>query len=155
LIVPALVLGAVLIISNQPIQEDDPQIYFAAGNAYAKAGDYPSAVSNYEMAVKLDPYYEQALSNLAFSYNQLGMYTVAAGVLRQAMAIHPENPSYHYDYAVNLVLSIKQDGEGSIEEVNEALEHFKIAEQILPGYAHVSENVAFLEDLRKQYYGKA
>jgi tetratricopeptide (TPR) repeat protein len=151
LIVPALVLGAVYIISTQPLGPDEPRTFFLAGNAYSYKGDYATAVMNYEQAVKLNPHYEEALSNLAIAYNKLEMYTIAAGVLRQLVLDHPENATYSYDYAINLVLSIKQDSKGTIEEVDEALSGFRKAEELSPGYLNAKENIAFLEELKRNY----
>jgi tetratricopeptide (TPR) repeat protein len=154
LLVPALVLGAVLIISNQPLSPESPRTYFLAGNALYQKEDYASALMNYERAVKLDPNYEEALSNLALTYNKLEMYSVAAGVLKQLAEEHPGKVAYHYDYAINLILNIQKDNKGSIEEITDALAHFKKAEELSPGYLSVRENIAFLEDLQAQYYAK-
>lgn len=151
LLVPAAVLGAVLIISNQPLSPETARTYFLAGNLYYQKGDYASAMLNYERAVELEPTYEEALSNLALTYNKLEMYSVAAGVLKELVEQHPEKATYHYDYAINLVLNIKKDNLGTIEDVNDALEHFKKADELSPSYLNAKENIAFLEDLKRQY----
>jgi tetratricopeptide (TPR) repeat protein len=152
LLVPAMVLGAVYIISTQPLGTEEPRTFFLAGNAYFQQGDYASAMINYEHAVKLNSTYEQALSNLAVTYNKLEMYSVAAGVLRQLVEEHPEKAGYYYDYAINLVLMMKQDNKGTIEAVDEAMAYLRKANELSPGIQNVQENMAFLEDLRRQFY---
>ncbi|MBN1792660.1 tetratricopeptide repeat protein [Candidatus Woesearchaeota archaeon] len=153
LLVPTLVLGAVVIISQTSISPESPRVYFVTGNILFQKGDYAGAITNFERAVALDESYEEALNNLAVSYNKLGFYDKASDALKELTTISPENPSYQYDLAVNIVLLIKQDGKGSIEEVEEALSAFQKADELSPGFQHTQENIAFLEDLASQYYG--
>ena len=150
LIVPALVLGAVLLISNEPIKEDDPRVHFVAGNFFFYEENYASAIVEYEKAVALNPEYKEALSNLAVSYNKVGEHDKAAAALRKLVELDPANANFHYDLAVEVVLTIKEDNDGTIAEVEEAITHFEAAD----GLANAEENIAFLENLRSQYYAQ-
>jgi tetratricopeptide (TPR) repeat protein len=152
LLIPALVLGATLIITNKPLSKQDAEFYYITGNAFFKEGAYARAITSYEQAVQLKPLHIEARQNLAFLYNKLGDYDLAAAHLAELVKINPANPSYHYDYAINLVLNIQKTNQGTIEDIETALNEFSIAEQLVPGYAHSKENIDFLNTLRKEYY---
>ncbi len=154
LIVPALVLGATLIISSKPLTEEDAELYYITGNALYKQSDYDSAIKSYKKAVSINPLYEEAHNNLAFLYNKVGEYTKAAEHLAELTQINPANPSYHYDYAINLVMDIKETKQGEIEDIENALEEFKITDNLAPGFQHAKENIEFLENMRDSYYSK-
>ncbi|KYK26747.1 hypothetical protein AYK26_04710 [Euryarchaeota archaeon SM23-78] len=154
ILVPALVLGATLIITNQPLTQEDAELYYITGNAFYKQNDYEAAIKNYKKAVSINPLYEEAHNNLAFLYNKLGDYKKAAYHLAELIKINPANPSYHYDYAINLVLNIKKTKKGEIEDIETALHECSIAESLEPGYSHAKENIAFLEGMRDEYYSK-
>jgi tetratricopeptide (TPR) repeat protein len=151
LLVPALVFG-LLLATNKPLDPNAPETYFITGNAFYKTGDYYNAIEQYNQALVLNPTYEEALSNLAFSYNKLDDFEQAAAVLEKLVELRPENPSYHYDLAINLVLAVKQDSKGTIEDVEKAQDHFNKADELSPGFQRARENAFFLEDLKMQYY---
>lgn len=154
MLLPAIVIATTLIISNKPIDKNNPEIYYLTGNAFAVRDEYKLAVEQYEKAIFLNPNHEKAMNNLAFMYNKLGEYEKAASMLERLIELQPNDPSYHYDYAINLVLNIKKKGEGKIEEIEKAIEELKKAEELEPGYLEAKKNIAFLEELRNQYYEK-
>jgi len=104
--------------------------------------------------VSINPLYEEVHNNLAFLYNKLGDYKKAAEHLAELIRINPANPSYHYDYAINLVLNIKKTKNGEIEEIETAIKEFRIAESLEPGFMHAKKNTEFLEGMRDEYYSK-
>ena len=71
ILVPALVLGATLIITNKPLNPEDAELYYITGNALYKQSDYENAIKYYEKAVSINPLYEEVHNNLAFLYNKL------------------------------------------------------------------------------------
>jgi tetratricopeptide (TPR) repeat protein len=150
LIIPAIVLGAVLIVSHEPIKDEDPRVHFVAGNFFFYEENYASAIAEYEKAVSLKPDYKEALSNLAISYNKVGEFEKAAATLRKLVELDPSNANNHYDLAVDIVMTIQKDNDGTIEEVEEAITHFEASN----GLANAKENIAFLEDMRSQYYAQ-
>lgn len=152
-LLPALVLGATLIITNKPLTEEDAELYYITGNAFYKEGDYENAIKYYEKAVRINHLYEEAHNNLAFLYNKLGEYKRAAEHLAELVRINPANPGYHYDYAINLVLNIKKTKRGEIEEIETAMNEFRIADSLEPGFMYAKENAEFLESMREDYYG--
>ena len=152
-LLPALVLGATLIITNKPLTEEDAELYYITGNAFYKEGDYENAIKYYEKAARINHLYEEAHNNLAFLYNKLGEYKRAAEHLAELVRINPANPGYHYDYAINLVLNIKKTKRGEIEEIETAMNEFRIADSLEPGFMYAKENAEFLESMREDYYG--
>ena len=50
---------------------------FKAGNDYYKQGDYAAAVREFQQAVKLDPEYQKAYTNLGLAYKRLGDFQSA------------------------------------------------------------------------------
>ncbi len=152
LLLPTVVFGAVYVISNAPINDKDASLYFQAGNMFSSREDHSQAIDNYEKAVALNPRYEEALSNLAISYNKLKLYDKATVPLKRLVELKPENPSYQYDYGVNIVLAIKAKNSGTIEEVEDALAAFRKAEELQPGFEKSQENIDFLVNIKNQYY---
>ena len=153
LIVPALVLGAGILIGSSTVDKD-AENHFITGNILYKQSEYENAIKSYKKAVDINPLHEQAHSNLAYLYNKLEDYNKAAEHLAELIKINPANPSYHYDYAVNLMLNIKKTKKGEIEEIESALEEFKTAQNLELGYLHAKENVEFLTNMKNEYYSK-
>ncbi len=151
LLVPAIVLGAIIITNNQ---EGDAQDYFMTGNALFKQNDIQEAIKSYKKTVEINPLHEQAHNNLAFLYNKLGEYKKAAQHQAELIGINPANPSYHYDYAINLVLNIKETKQGEIQEIEAAIKEFEAAENLEQGYSKAKENIEFLKNMRDEYYSK-
>jgi tetratricopeptide (TPR) repeat protein len=154
LVLPALVIATTIMISNRPIDKNDPELYYVTGNAFAIKNEYWPAVEQYKKALNLDPSHERALNNLAFALNKLGKYANSAAQLEKLIEIAPQNPSYHYDYAINLALEIKKTGRGKIEDIEKAIEEFKKADSLEPGFKSVKENIEFLGGLKSQYYSQ-
>jgi tetratricopeptide (TPR) repeat protein len=154
-LVPAIVFAAAFIIYKVPVGStataDD---YMTQANFYYSRGVYEEAAEYYEKALMIKPDIENALNNAAVIYNKIGEYQKAAEKLSQLVSMDPENPSYHYDYAINLVLDIKEKGSGTIEQIQSAIAEFQKSEEIQAGYQKAQENIAFLEDMRQQYLGK-
>ncbi|MBN2051925.1 tetratricopeptide repeat protein [Candidatus Woesearchaeota archaeon] len=154
LLIPTLVLGATLIITNKPLNSENPETYLITGNVLYKQSDYHKAIASFDKAVKINPLYEEARNNLAFLYNKVGDYKKAAAQLEELVEINPANPSYHYDYAINLVMNIKKTKQGTIEDIETAIQEFSTADQLEPGFLNAKENIEFLGGMRQEYYEK-
>jgi tetratricopeptide (TPR) repeat protein len=151
-LVPAIVFAAAFIIYKVPVgSSSTSEDYLSQADFYYARGVYDEAAAYYEKALMIKPDIESALNNAAVIYNKVGEYSKAAEKLAQLVNINPDNPSYHYDYAVNLVLDIKQKGSGTIEQIEKAIEEFQKSDSLQNGYQKVKENLAFLEDMKEQY----
>jgi tetratricopeptide (TPR) repeat protein len=153
-LVPAIVFGAAFIVYKVPLSTLSADDYYNQGNALYAKGFYEEASAAYEKALAIKPAFENALKNAAYVYNKIGEYQRAAQKLGELVNMKPENPSYHYDYAVNTVLNIKKSNAGTIEEIEKAIAEFKKSDALQAGYQKVKENLAFLEDMKAQYYSK-
>jgi tetratricopeptide (TPR) repeat protein len=152
LLVPTLVVGAVLIISNKPIDTTGAEYYYLKGNALYSNNELELAIKNYEQAVALKPDYEEALNDLAFIYNSKGNFGKAAEALKRLVEIYPAKTIYHYDLGVNIVLEAKKTNKTKIEDLELALSEFRKASESEPGFMNAKENMVFLEDLIVRYY---
>lgn len=150
LLVP-VVFGAI-IISNKPIDPKDANLHYITGNALYNIDEYTESIKHFKQAVNINPDFEEAHNNLAYLYNKAGEYKRAAEHLVKLTELNPNNPSYHYDYAINLVMNIKDTKQGKIEEIEEAIKEFEIVESIEPGFLKAKENLEFLKNMRNEYY---
>jgi tetratricopeptide (TPR) repeat protein len=153
--VPALVFATAFLVYKVPVgSTESSDDYLNQANFYYARGAYEEAAASYEKVLMIKPEFENALNNLALIYNKIGEYRKAADKLSELVKIDPENPTYHYDYATNIILDIKEKNAGTIEEIQTAIDEFKKADAIQSGFQKVKENIAFLEDMSKQYYAK-
>lgn len=153
-LVPAIVFAAAFIVYKVPLGSLSADDYYNQGNTLYAKGFYEEAGDAYEKALAIKPGFEGAMKNAAYVYNKAGEYQRAADKFSKLINIQPDNPSYHYDYAVNMVLNIKKNNAGTIEEVEQAIAEFKRSNTIQEGYEKVKENLAFLEEMKEQYYSK-
>ena len=72
------------------------------------------------------------------------------GQLRKLIQSEPDNPSYHYDLAVNLVDNFRNSQEQSLAGLEEALSEYEKADSLSPGYSHAKENIDVLKKLIKK-----
>lgn len=145
LLLASLVFGfRVLIKTENKDFKEDMDFYKALGNYLVKQGRYDDAVVAYETALSLGEDRE-VLNNLAVIYYNQGRYDEAIAKLRRLITLDENNPSYHYDLAVNLVEKFRTGDEYNINNLIEALEEYILAEQLSPGYAYAEENIAVLK----------
>jgi tetratricopeptide (TPR) repeat protein len=84
-------------------------------------------------------------NNLAVIYYKQGKYTEAISQLRVLIQSEPDNPSYHYDLAVNLVDKFRNSQEQILADLEEALAEYEKADSLEPGYASARENIEVLK----------
>ncbi|MBN2458750.1 tetratricopeptide repeat protein [Candidatus Woesearchaeota archaeon] len=126
--------------------KNDVEFYRSLGNHFAEQGNYDEAIGAYESGLLLGED-ENLLNNLAVLYNGQGKYDEAVAKLRRLILIDENNPSYHYDLAVNLVDKFRNSNEQSLDDLLEALKEYELVEQLSPGYSHAAENIAVLKEV--------
>ena len=90
---------------SMELNATDPTLYSLMGEAYAKSGDFSTAIGHYRKALQLNPGDAEAIKNLAWGYNNLGVelsrgqrWQEAINSYHQALQLMPDS-----DIRVNLV----------------------------------------------------
>jgi protein O-mannosyl-transferase len=123
-----------LVIMRNTVYKDDLTFYTAAvrespGSApsykgladqYAKNGDEKNALENYEKALKLDPYYPEALINLALVHGKLKNPEKALLEARSAVEQKPTKPELRYLYGN--ILKNSGDMQGAVTQWQKVIE---------------------------------
>lgn len=108
--------------------------YLLKGNAHFHLDEFQEAVQNYNMALRLDPSYDEAFKNLAYTNRELGQYygekvgdlQKAIQYLNQALQAIPE------DFETNRLLGVAY---GISRQEAKAIEFFTKCTQIQPNNA--------------------
>jgi tetratricopeptide (TPR) repeat protein len=145
-----LAIGTKLLVKTQNKDfKTDPEFYKSLGNYFVDKGEADKAINAYESSLLLGED-SDARNNLAVLYYKQGSYDEAITHLRILVSQYPDNPSYHYDLAVNLVDNFRSSTEQSISELEEALSEYEQAEALQPGYARAKDNVEVLKKVLGQ-----
>ena len=145
IILGGIVIGTNIIVkTNNKDFKQDPDFYKALGNYLAEQGEYDKAILAYESCLLLGENME-VRNNLAILYYKQGRYSEAINQLRKLITLEPDNPSYHYDLAINLVDRFRNTQEQDLNDLIEALKEYELVEELEPGYAHAKENMEVLK----------
>jgi len=128
--------------------EEESQIYKALGNYFAQKGEHEEAIIAYEKSL-IYTEDQDVRNNLAILYHQTEDYTKAIEHLRILVDLETDNPSYHYDLAVNLVDRFRSSKEQSLQDLLDAIEEYEKAEELEPGYEYAKENIEVLKRILK------
>ena len=69
--------------------------YFEQGKRFQDQKNYKEAAQKYETAVKADPSYAEAHSNLGYSYRKQGKFNKAVRSYKKAIALNPKLAEAH------------------------------------------------------------
>lgn len=145
IVLASIVLGTKILVRTQNKDfKKDPELYKALGNSFVEKGDYVNAAIAYESCLLLGED-KDVRNNLAVIYYKQGKYTEAISQLRVLIQSEPDNPSYHYDLAVNLVDKFRNSQEQSLADLQEALAEYERADSLQLGYANAKENIEVLK----------
>lgn len=140
--------GLILVKEDSDEFEKESKVYKVLGNYFTEQGEIEEAIIAYEKSLV---YAEdtEVRNNLAILYHEQGKYTKAIEHLRKLTQQNPDNPSSHYDLAVNLVDKFRNTQEQSLQDLLDALAEYQKAEELMPGYANAKENVEVLKKVLK------
>ncbi|MFH0966566.1 MAG: diadenylate cyclase [Methanobacteriota archaeon] len=79
--------------SVSPGDNQSASTYFQWGRAYEDAGDYTSAIEEYDRAIAREPYYSDAWYHKALCFENLGMWDDAYQAYRFLLTIDPGYPA--------------------------------------------------------------
>lgn len=128
---------------------------FKAGNDYYKQGDYAAAVREFQEAVRLDPTYQKAFTNLGLAYKRLGDFQSA--IKNYDIAINMKNGEKDVvvlaiSYKANLYVDTK-DYKKAIETIDLYLKNNPTDDAMLylkgkvlkDGLGQLKESIVILE----------
>jgi len=100
-------IGVLLVFSAQAQAEQDREAeasrHFAAGQCAQNAGDYATAVQEFQSVVGLVPRVAEAYASLGLAYNAEGKFSESAQALRKAQKLKPNLPGVNLYLGINLV----------------------------------------------------
>ena len=76
-------------------KREEANTYFDQGKRFQEQENYKMAAREYEKAVKADPSYAEAHSNLGFSYRKQGKFDKAVRSYKKAIELDPELAEAH------------------------------------------------------------
>jgi Flp pilus assembly protein TadD len=121
------------------------------GIIYYQKGDNANAESEFRNAIAADDNYAKAHNSLALLLFYNGKYEEAAGHFTKVIELEPKNAQAHFDLGVSIANNVRHN-DGSIGDLSKALEHFKEAEKLQPGYPHALQNIDAMENILEKYY---
>src|SRR5262249_18310756 len=114
-------------IKAQRFNADRPEAHTTLANFLAHRGQRAEAEAEYKAALRLSPQFAPAAINLADLYRASGRDDDALKVLRDSIAVMPQDPGLHYALGLALVRQKKSD---------EALAELRRAAELAPDRSH-------------------
>ncbi|MFH1181667.1 MAG: tetratricopeptide repeat protein [Candidatus Woesearchaeota archaeon] len=121
------------------------------GVIYYEKGDNANAESEFRNALAANDNYAKAHNSLALLLFHEGKYEEAAGHFTKVIELEPKNAQAHFDLGVSIANNVRYNN-GNIGDLSAALEHFKAAERLQPGYPHALQNIDVMETILEKYY---
>ncbi len=122
---------------------EDPALLNNLGYYWQEQGDLEQAESYWKDAAARGSTAAQA--SLSVLYHEQQRYGEAMAVLDSLIKAEPDQPQHYYDYAVDLAEQIRATGQGDIDL---AITYFQKADDLQPGFAHATENIAVLRQVQ-------
>lgn len=105
-------------VAAQRLNADRAEARTALGNFLVRQADAAGAESEYQAAMRLDPFFAPAAINLSDLYRQLGRDNDGERVLREALARSPRDGALHH--ALGLTLVRQKRSEAALDELRQA-----------------------------------
>jgi len=110
--------------------------WIARGNSKDNFGDFDGAISDYNSAIKLKPYFPEALNNRGIVYNKINKFDSAIADFNIAIKLKPNYPEAYSNRGIVFV---------KIEKFDSAIADFDIAIKLKPDYpeAYTSRGIVY------------
>ncbi len=92
-------LSSAQLEAQRPSRRHDPAFHMDLGNAYAKEGNFPKAVSAFQEALRLDPEMTAAANNLGNSQFMMSQFDKAIEAYRRVLALNPRHQDARFNMA--------------------------------------------------------
>ena len=116
--------------------------YNFRGLGYAEKDQYPQAIEDYNVALKINSQYGEALNNRANAYAQIGQKDLALSDFAQLITINPKFADAYYNRGIFYL---------NIRDLDRAINDFTEAIKIDPGIADAFNNRGVAFRLKGQY----
>jgi protein O-mannosyl-transferase len=123
-------------IATAKVSPSGQQIHNNLGDVYAREGNLPKAVEEFQKAIEINPNYADAYHNLANTYQQMGQNDLALENYQKAASINP-NLWQSYENMAAIYFSAGQ--------YDQALTNIKKALEINPNDQNLQHNLATIQ----------
>lgn len=116
-------------------------LYQNIGNAHAWLGDYPNAIEDYDLALSIDPSYVEALTGKAAALKDMGQFTEALSLYRQAREKRPEDAYLSFEMGdLYFLLAEYQEAIACFKKAKDLDKSFLVVEVFIAScYARMGE----------------
>ncbi|MBN2454491.1 tetratricopeptide repeat protein [Candidatus Woesearchaeota archaeon] len=141
-----------VMLFNKAVEKDDNSVaHHNLGFIHYENGDFEKAEFEFRKAVEADEDYEQGQNSLAILLFEKGDLAGAAEHFTKVVEINPENAQAHFDLGVSIANNVRYNN-ANAGGLAVALEHFREAERIQPGYPYAAQNIEVMESIVQSYY---
>ncbi len=123
-----------IILLSRTNQQDNPQVFFLLGRAYAQQENWEQAVEHFEQAVSLNSLFVEARIQYGLALIQLGDYHRAVSTLRIATEISSNNQVAYYHLGRAHAL---------LQEWDQAIQNYLIAISLNPDYLDMHHDLGY------------
>lgn len=121
------------------------------GIIYYESGDNAKAESEFRNAVDVNENYAKAHNSLALLLFHQGKYDEAVQHFIKVIEFEPKNAQAHFDLGVSIANNVRYNND-NVGGLFAALDYFKTAEKLQPGYPHALQNIDVMENILEKYY---
>lgn len=127
------------------IDPNNANLLNSIGMYYESEGERKLAEEYFLKALNKDENNLFARNNLAIIYHDDKKYNEAIEQLKALIELNNDNPSYHYDLAINLADNFRNNNIGNLDD---AISEFERAESLSPDYMNAKENIEVLTKIK-------
>lgn len=109
-----------------PGVDDDARRFYQQGVEYSRRQQWDQAIRAYLQAVRLDPRFVEAWTNLGYAYRKVRDFTRSVEAYRRALSLRPDYAPAH-DYLARTYLAMG--------DRQKALDHYEILRRLDPRMA--------------------
>lgn len=134
------------------IKSDLAEAYHNIGVSYHKLDQLDKAIIEFQKAVEINENYVKGHYSLALAYYEKKEYDNTIAELKKVVELDPLNAEAYFDLGIVYVEKFRKNEEqGQIEDLEQALFYYNKCLEIHPEFPHVKENKEIVEKVIKEY----